>query len=88
MPTIGLLFLVLQVGGFVAGAVYGGRVSDKLAQINRWYPLIVAGIIMALFAVCMVVSGGVIANEWVRAIAFTVIAFAGGLVVRARNRIV
>ncbi len=88
MTALGILFLVLQVGGFIGGAIFGGRASDKLAKANRWYPLILAGVIIAGLLVYMFATGGVIPNEWVRAIGFTAIAFAGGLVVRARSRII
>ena len=87
MTAIAILIGVLQFVAFIAAALVGGRVSDLIGDSNRWFTLILAGVIFVAVGSYMVTSDGVIPNEWVRAIGFGAIGFAGGLVIRIRNRI-
>lgn len=87
MTAIGVLFVILQLAGFIGGAIAGGRAYDSLHATNRGLPFIVAGVILVAVGGYIVLTGGAIPNEWMRAVGFTLIAFAGGLAVRARNSV-
>lgn len=88
MTAIAILVAILQVGAFVLAAIIGGRAADKIGDANRWFTFILAGVILVAVGSYVVANDGVIANEWVRAIGAAALGFAGGLVVRVRNRII
>ena len=83
MTAIGIMITLIQVAAFIASAVFGARVCDRLT--NKWHALIIAGVAL-VFVGAYMVTVGEIPDEWTRAFGFMLIGFAGGLVARARHR--
>jgi cell shape-determining protein MreD len=80
-----LLGIALQIAGFVYLCRLGGRLSDRLYARSEWAPVMVAGpIIVALVAVALIFHPAL--TFVTQTIGFWLIAFAGGIAVRAQER--
>jgi hypothetical protein len=80
-----ILGVLLQVAGFVVLCRVGGRLSDRLSARSKWAPLAVAGpLLIAMAAVALVVHPAL--TFPVQTAGLWLIAFAGGIVARAKQR--
>jgi hypothetical protein len=80
-----ILGVFLQVAGFVILCRVGGNLSDRLSTFSKWAPLAVACPLIIAMAVVALVFHPAITFP-VQTAGLWLIAFAGGLVARAKQR--
>jgi hypothetical protein len=84
-----LIFLgvIVELSGFIVLARIGARLSDRLYDRSKWATIAVSGSLVAIpFTIALVFGPNLTFVE--QAINWGLIAFAGGILVRARQRFI